>query len=98
MIIVMRTGTIGLQRALRHLLVEVGLSVLGDIAVVITLHLKVEDLRLRVRGLLDQLLVEEVEDVSAVVGQHDLELLLVVPDKVKVARVLALFFLWRRSG
>jgi len=89
----LRGSRVGLKGALRDLLVEISFGVLGNVAVIITLHLEVKDARLGGRSLLDQVRVEEVKDVLAVGREFVLELLLIVADKVQVVRVLALLFL-----
>jgi len=84
---------VGFEGTLGDLLVEVGGGVFGDVSEIVTLHLKVEDLGLGGGGLLDEVVVEQVQNVLTVLGELVLELLLVVLDEGEVSGVLALLLL-----
>merc|ERR1712113_1012407 len=54
--------SIGLASALCGFLLGIGVFVLGNVTVVISLHLLVEDLRLAVACLSDELVIQELQD------------------------------------
>jgi len=49
---------VGFKGTLRYLLVEISGGVFGNISEIVTLHLKVKDLRFRSSGLLDQMVIQ----------------------------------------
>ena len=60
-------------------------GVLGDVSVVVTLHLEIEDVGFVVAGAAwDELLVEDLEDVFAVSVEFLLDLFLVVSQEWQV--------------
>ena len=63
--------------------------VLGDISIVISLHLQVEDLGFGVLLIVDQLAVQKVDDVVAEVRQLLLDLLLVVLQELEVGGLVS---------
>jgi hypothetical protein len=84
---------VGTKGALSSLLVNIARGVLGNVSVVVTLHLQEEDLGLSVGSALDEEVVEEVEDVVAEAGQLSLDLLLVVTQQADVLGALRVLLL-----
>lgn len=75
------SSLVGLQGVVGGTLAAVANGELGKVAVVITLHLVVEDLRLTALGGLDEVLVQNLEDIVADLGKLGLDLLAVLLDQ-----------------
>lgn len=85
---------VSLERSVGSTLTLVANGKLGEITVVVTLHLVVEDLGFTRLGRRNQVLVENLKDVIADLGQLSLDLLTVLLDKGNLRLVaLGLFFL-----
>lgn len=89
---------VGLQRVVGSTLAAVANGELGKVAVVVTLHLVVEDLGLAALGRLDKVLVENLEDIVADLGKLGLDLLAVLLDESDLGLVaLGLLLLLNRG-
>jgi len=84
---------VGLKGSLGDLFVELGSRVFGDVSEVISLHFQVENLRFGCGGLLDEMVIQQIQDILTVLGELILELLLVVLDEGEVAGILSLLLL-----
>ena len=85
---------VSLERSVGSTLTLVANGKLGEITVVVTLHLVVEDLGFTGLGRRNQVLVENLKDVIADLGQLSLNLLAVLLDEGDLGLVaLGLFFL-----
>jgi len=88
-----RGGLVGVEGSLAGFVALLAGEELSEVAVVVTLHLVVEDLGLAGGGAGDEVLVEEAEDVSTDVGELSLDLAAVLADSLAVGIVAALLLL-----
>ena len=92
-------GLVSLKGLVGGLLALVANGELSEVAVVITLHLVVEDLGLSGLGGWDQVLVKDIKDVLADLGELGLDLLAVLLDQGNLAGVaLGLLLLLDRGN
>lgn len=90
---------VGLEGGIGSTLAAVASGELGEVTVVVTLHLVVEDLGLARLGGLDEVLVQDVQDVVADLGELGLDLLAVLLDQGNLALVaLGLLLLLDRGN
>ena len=75
------SGLVGLEREVGSTLAAVANGELGEVTVVVTLHLVVEDLGLARLGGLDEVLIENLEDIVADLSELGLDLLAVLLDE-----------------
>ena len=91
-------GLVGLQRGIGGTLAAVTNGEFGQVTVVVTLHLVVEDLRLAGLGGLDEVLVQDLKDVVTDLGELSLNLLAVLLDQADLTLVaFGLFLLFDRG-
>lgn len=92
-------GLVGLQGVVGSTLAAVANGELSQVTVVVTLHLVVEDLGLAGLSGLDEVVVQDLQDVVADLGQLSLDLLAVLLDQGNLALVaLGLLLLLDRGN
>lgn len=88
-----RSGLISGKRLFGGFRTLIGRRKLGQITIVVTLHLVVEDLGLTGTGILDEMIVENLEDIAANLAEFFLNLGLVATNHINMLGIALAFFL-----